>query len=115
MPEVLEKHGDYTVQFPRVFEKALPQGVTIEWDSFDVVGAQEYPANHLEYDAIVLTGSKYDAHADDEWTLKLIEFLKKVRETKQVKIIAICFGHQVLLRALGGVTGRSGKEWEVRK
>ncbi|KAI8879684.1 class I glutamine amidotransferase-like protein [Backusella circina FSU 941] len=112
MPEVLAKHGDYTAQFPRIFNRALPQGVTIEWDFFDVVSAQEYPTNHLDYDAIVLTGSKYDAHAEDAWTLKLIAFLKKVRETKQVKMIGICYGHQVLLRALGGVTGRSGKEWE---
>ncbi|KAG2228639.1 hypothetical protein INT48_007092 [Thamnidium elegans] len=121
LPEVIEKYGDYTKQYPAIFEKASANAnVNLVWDFFDVVDAQVYPSlqdiSDKKYDAIVLTGSKYNAHDDTPWILKLIEFLQVVQNEPYiglVKLVGICFGHQVILRSAGGVTERNAKGWEV--
>eukprot|EP01018_Ginkgo_biloba_P027452 Gb_28939 [translate_table: standard] len=58
------------------------------------------------------TGSSSDAHADEEWIIKLCDVLKNLHESKK-KLLGICFGHQVLSRALGGKTGRASVGWEL--
>lgn len=121
LPEVIEKYGDYTKQYPVIFEKAsVNKNVNIVWDFFDVVETQVYPSlqdiENKKYDAIVLTGSKHNAHDNTQWILKLIEFLQVLQKepyTNLVKLVGICFGHQVMLRSAGGVTERNSKGWEV--
>lgn len=116
MPEVLEDAGDYYQQYKTVFAEATKnKNVSITWDAFDVVHEQKYPDNLEQYDAIILTGSKHNAHDNDEWILKLVGFLQTVLHDykDKVKLIGICFGHQIILRAAGGKTGRNSAGWEV--
>ncbi|KAG2212705.1 hypothetical protein INT47_000682 [Mucor saturninus] len=121
LPEVVEKHGDYPKQYALVFEKAARnKNLDITWDFFDVVDAQNYPSlediQNKKYDAIVVTGSKYNAHDNTPWILKLVDFLHTLQSQPYshiVKLVGICFGHQVLLRAAGGTTERNPKGWEV--
>lgn len=119
LPEVVAKYGDYTQQFPVIFERAsASKNVRITWDFFEVVKEQAYPSlediENKKYDAIVITGSKYDAHDDLPWILKMVEFLQAVlKKPEAVKLVGFCFGHQLILRAAGGVTERNPKGWEV--
>ncbi|KAI7903510.1 class I glutamine amidotransferase-like protein [Cokeromyces recurvatus] len=120
MPEVLEKVGDYLQQFQTAFKKAADnEKVTITWDAFDVVDAQEYPSlqdiENGTYDALILTGSKYNSYDNDPWLLKLIDFIKKMETdyTDKVKLVGVCFGHQIIIRAAGGKTAKSTTGWEV--
>jgi GMP synthase-like glutamine amidotransferase len=79
---------------------------------FDAVTKQEYPS--LEsIDAVLLTGSRHDSFVDDPWILKLVEFVEEVLEQRRVRIIGVCFGHQIVGRALGAKVGRSDKGWET--
>jgi len=39
--------------------------------------------------------------------------VKEVLEQRRVRIIAACFGHQIVGRAMGARVGRSDKGWEV--
>jgi GMP synthase-like glutamine amidotransferase len=121
LPEVVEKYGDYTKQYALVFNKAASnKDLAITWEFFDVVDAQEYPSlqeiKNKKYDAIVVTGSKHNAHDNTPWILKLVDFLQTVQKepyTQAVKLVGICFGHQAILRAAGGTTERNPKGWEV--
>ena len=64
----------------------------------------------------VLTNSENTGHNsfdDDPWILKLVEFTRKVLDQDRVRIIGVCFGHQILGRALGVGVGRSPGGWEV--
>ncbi|KOC08916.1 class I glutamine amidotransferase [Aspergillus flavus AF70] len=79
---------------------------------WDVVHAQEYPKLE-DIDAIVHTGSKHDSFENDPWILKLVEYTKKALEDHRVKIIGICFGHQIIGRALGVKVGRGDAGWEL--
>ncbi|KAH6626506.1 class I glutamine amidotransferase-like protein [Chaetomium sp. MPI-SDFR-AT-0129] len=64
-------------------------------------------------DAVLITGSRYTAYDDDEWIVRLTEYTRGLLEGGRVKVIGVCFGHQIVARALGGVVGPSAGGWEV--
>ncbi|XP_042375120.1 gamma-glutamyl peptidase 5-like [Zingiber officinale] len=64
------------------------------------------------YDGFVITGSCNDAEGDDPWIQGLVVFLKAL-DVKKKKVLGVCFGHQILSRALGGKTGRAKKGWDI--
>ncbi|KAF2265816.1 class I glutamine amidotransferase-like protein [Lojkania enalia] len=84
----------------------------LELSNFDVVNKQEYPKLD-NIDAILMTGSRFNSFDNDPWILKLVEFTKKVLQQDRVRIIGVCFGHQILGRALGVPVGRSEGGWEI--
>jgi GMP synthase-like glutamine amidotransferase len=43
----------------------------------------------------------------------LVEFTKKILKQDRIRIIGVCFGHQILGRALGVKVGRSDDGWEI--
>lgn len=45
--------------------------------------------------------------------MSLVEFVKTVLAQERVRIIGVCFGHQIVGRALGLPVGRSDAGWEV--
>ncbi|KAL8150835.1 hypothetical protein V2J09_020643 [Rumex salicifolius] len=96
-----------------VFVAMLAEGDEI-WDVYKVA-AGELPAGDDEigaYDGFVITGSCNDAHGDDIWISDLLKFIQKLDSMKK-KILGICFGHQILGRALGGKIGRSLTGWDI--
>ena len=83
------------------------------WDRYKVSGGEFPDDEELEYyDGFVITGSCSDAHSNDVWIVKLINLLKKLDSMKK-KVLGICFGHQILCRALGGKTGRAVSGWDM--
>eukprot|EP01018_Ginkgo_biloba_P027451 Gb_28938 [translate_table: standard] len=83
------------------------------WDIFPVIDGKFPSEKELnEYGGFVITCSSTDAHENEEWILKLCDVLKYLYESEK-KLLGICFGHQVLSRALGGKTGRSSVGWEL--
>ncbi|KAK4757548.1 hypothetical protein SAY87_018849 [Trapa incisa] len=84
-----------------------------EWHVFRA-SRQELPRDETEirlYDGFVITGSCSDAHGDDPWIRDLLVLLRKL-DSMEKKVLGICFGHQILGRALGGKVGRA-KSWDI--
>ncbi|KAJ7968322.1 Gamma-glutamyl peptidase 5 [Quillaja saponaria] len=105
---VKKLYGGY---FGVFVEMLAEEGET--WDLYRVA-AGEFP-NEEEVgscDGFVITGSCNDAHGNDAWICKLLNLLKNLDSMKK-KILGICFGHQILGRALGGKTGRSHNGWDI--
>lgn len=50
---------------------------------------------------------------DTPWILKLVEFVQQVLAQERVRLIGVCFGHQIIGRAMGVKVGRSTAGWEV--
>ncbi|KNG44675.1 hypothetical protein TW65_08600 [Stemphylium lycopersici] len=65
--------------------------------------------------AILITGSCWDAHGDDPWILKLMQFIRDVWINRpDIRFTGICFGHQILCRTLGAtVKPQKNGEWEL--
>ncbi|CAL1358592.1 unnamed protein product [Linum trigynum] len=83
------------------------------WDLFRVVDGEFPDVDDLHgYDGFVVSGSPYDAYGNDEWILELC-FLLKTLDFMKKKVLGICFGHQVLCRALGGKVGKAVNGWDI--
>ena len=55
---------------------------------------------------------EYNSYEDAPWIKRLVEFTQEVLAQDRVRIIGICFGHQIVGRALGAKVGRSEQGWE---
>ncbi|GJE98213.1 class I glutamine amidotransferase-like protein [Phanerochaete sordida] len=111
---VVDEHGDYTRIFDKLFRDSCPPGVTYVMDSFDVRNKMEYPEDIDQYDGLVMTGSAASAYENFEWINRLVAYVASVAETKpNVKIIGICFGHQIVARALGKDCVPNNGIWEA--
>lgn len=72
----------------------------------------ECAARAREADAVILTGSSRDADTTEPAIVELCATLRQLSE-RDTPILGICFGHQILARALGGSVGRNPSGWEV--
>ena len=67
------------------------------WDLFRVVEGEFPEEEELDnYDGFVISGSPYDAYANDSWIVKLC-FLLQTLDSMRKKVLGICFGHQVII------------------
>ncbi|XP_077238205.1 gamma-glutamyl peptidase 5-like [Tasmannia lanceolata] len=83
------------------------------WDLYRVVEG-EFPDMEelISYDGFVVSGSPNDAYGSDVWILRLC-YLLQILDAMQKKVLGICFGHQVLCRALGGKVGKAYGGWDI--
>lgn len=118
LPQTLvASHGDFHAIYQRWLKNSLPRypGTRLVMHGYDVA-RMKYPKESQlsKYDAVMLTGSPSDAWADEPWVNRLVSFVRHVGdEHPHVKIYGICFGHQIVNRALGGTAQRNTKGWEL--
>ncbi|KAJ6259926.1 hypothetical protein Dda_5570 [Drechslerella dactyloides] len=107
--------GGHTGVWTYVFTTALTD-LSLPVDSLTIVrynAEEKLPSfDDDNFDAVLISGSRYNAWADDEWIVRLVEFTKACVE-KKIPVIGICFGHQIAGRALGCVVNRNEAGWEV--
>lgn len=98
-----QHHPPMGVQTDQVFVVTEQGGRMPTFDEFDDV------------DGLLISGSMFDAHGDNEWILQLLELLRELWIKKpDFKFTGVCFGHQILARLLGAPVGASPKgDWEL--
>jgi GMP synthase (glutamine-hydrolysing) len=96
----LEEHGDYDEMCKHVVGRTADTA-----DTYAVLDGI-FPESLEGYDVLVITGSKHGVYEDHSWIAPLESLLRDAM-ARGLKIIGICFGHQILAQALGGVVEKS--------
>lgn len=130
LPKTVAAFGNYGGVFTDLFRRAVaPWGVPLESvldiSTHDVVAdgfESKYP-DLSQIDVILITGSKHTAFDNTPWIQYLVEFSKRTLVTttpeakaagvRPVRMLGICFGHQIIGRALGSPVDKGPNGWEV--
>lgn len=95
-------------EFDVIIEKAkVDRSEALSWDIFDQDQTQLWQKHKDTVKAIIIGGSPYSVY--EEHLVKELELLKKVlcnAMEREIPILGICFGHQVLSYLLGGEVRR---------
>jgi len=105
-PEFVGISGDYEDMFRRLFADH-----EVEVVAYDAVNGV-LPADPSEADAWLTTGSRHSVNDDATWIRALEDFVREVAAAG-VPFVGICFGHQLIAKALGGSVVRSDRGWGV--
>jgi len=103
--EWVQTHGTFAQWFIPFLDKASS---SINYQTYEVYRGQ-LPTRPAECSAWLITGSMDSVYDNIDWLNNLKSFLR--RSIKQVPIVGICFGHQLLHEVLGGQVQRSDKGW----
>lgn len=106
--EEFASHGQYPERFAALLQPVYP---SIQFTVFDVEQG-ELPRDIHAADAYLITGSRYGVNDDFPWIAALEEFVRTLHQAHK-KIIGICFGHQIIAKALGGKVVKWPKGWAV--
>ncbi|PSK33939.1 hypothetical protein B9Z65_8265 [Elsinoe australis] len=87
-------------------------GSNVECTIWDVETAQTYPAPGT-FDAVVITGSPTSVNDPFDWVRKLEQFMQGIVGDEKTKSVGLCFGHQLIAKALGAPVGCRGSALET--
>lgn len=99
-------------QYPNMFVAMLkPLDPSLTFTTYDVE-LLNLPAELDTCDAYLITGSRHGVNDDLSWLAPFEDFIRRLH-AQQKKIIGICFGHQLIAKALGGKVIKSPKGWGI--
>lgn len=104
--ELRAKHGDYDDMFRR-----LLAGRGFELATWPVLDG-DLPQDVHEAEGWLITGSRFAVYEDHPWIPPLENFLRRAF-AEGVPIVGICFGHQILAKALGGRVEKFAGGWSA--
>jgi len=109
-PEWVDEFGEYPDMFERLVLAADPTRRSASGMWKKVFTPPDSDVDTV--DGFIITGSKSSAYDDKEW-IRDLERLVQELHARRKKMVGICFGHQVIARALGGTVAKSDKGWGV--
>jgi GMP synthase-like glutamine amidotransferase len=106
-PDALKPvHGDY----PDFFETLLA-GRGLTFRRFHVE-AMDFPASVHDCEGWLITGSRHGAYEDHPFIAPLEGFIRDAYAAG-IPVVGICFGHQIIAKAMGGRVERYAGGWSV--
>ena len=106
-PEPLQPtFGTYDIMFPRFLE-----GRGLTFTGYTAVDG-EMPGSVHDADGWLITGSKHGAYEDHAFIPPLEDFIRDAHAAR-VPMVGICFGHQIIAKALGGHVEKFDGGWRV--
>lgn len=102
--------GEYPDMFERLVRGADSSARFTTWDVEAGIHPSEGEIDSV--DGFIITGSKSSVYDDKSW-IRDLEGLIQTLHAKRKKMVGICFGHQIIAKALGGLVSKSEKGWGV--
>ena len=109
-PEWEPTFGEYPDMFERLVRGADSSARFTTWDVEAGIHPSEGEIDSV--DGFIITGSKSSVYDDKSW-IRDLEGLIQTLHAKRKKMVGICFGHQIIAKALGGLVSKSEKGWGV--
>ena len=104
---ILERFGP----FQRWFEAAM--GPSVRVHGVDV-RTEPLPTSLLDAaDFAVISGSAHSAYEQVPWITRLEALVREAVYVRELPLLGVCFGHQVLARACGGTVVRNPRGREI--
>ena len=101
-----DQHGDYL--------KMFQQAVDVDRNEFLLTPIHCHLGETLprpgDFDAYLISGSKYGVYEDYPWILDLQDFVRRCW-SENIKMVGICFGHQLIAHSLGGMAKKADVGW----
>jgi GMP synthase-like glutamine amidotransferase len=108
-PNLQGEYGDYPDMYHQLLTTDSYPG--IRFTTYNLT-KDYFPKSVGECDAWLFSGSKWSAYDADEWIATTHQFIRELH-AKRRPTIGICFGHQLICRALGGTVGKSDVGWGI--
>ena len=100
------QHGDQDDFYYKLFKEV---DTDIKLKIYDVTVA-DYPESINECDGYLITGSKLSVYDDVQWIRDLETYIHLLHSKKKA-LLGVCFGHQLIAKALGGEVRKADKGW----
>lgn len=104
--ELADTYGNYAKLFA-----SLLDGFEFTFRPYFVVD-NEFPDSPDEVDGWLITGSRFGAYEEHDWIGRLEDFIRAVHQAR-VPMVGICFGHQLIAKALGGKVEKFHGGWSA--
>lgn len=104
--ELVPESGTYSDLYARMLD-----GHGFDFMTWSVVD-DVFPENPEEADGWLISGSRYGAYEDLPWIPKLEAFVRDIKASDR-PLVGVCFGHQVIAKALGGTVEKFDGGWSV--
>ena len=109
-PEWEPDFGEYPDMFKRLLLDTDASVSFAVWDVEECVHPTDDDIDKV--DGFIITGSKSSAYDNKQWIRDLETLIQRLHARRK-KMVGICFGHQIIAKALGGVVSKSNKGWGV--
>jgi GMP synthase-like glutamine amidotransferase len=106
LDDLKPKHGDQDDFYSKIFGEV---DTNIKLRIYDVT-LNDYPADMDECDGYLITGSKLSVYDEVKWIRDLEHYIRSLNEHKKF-LLGVCFGHQIIAKALGGDVSKAEIGW----